>query len=297
MDLNYSIGILLGLTSGFVNNMGLVFQKMAINKLPEGQKVTRRLLKNKLWLLGYTVNGYLPLPFSVFALYFIGPALLPGLEGSGMIFLTIGSLKILRENLKLSEIVGILLVILAIFSLAFSGLSVDITNYEYYLSSPDFFIRVTLFTALVVLGSIVFLVLRRTRKSRLGVLNALDSGFMWVVNNFWFALIMAVVAHILLGTFVWMEVLILASAIPLLLSTEFLGVYRLQKSFEFGQAANMRPIQQTPIQIAPIFYFFALYLLPPPSELALPLAVIGIAFLLTGMYLLSRRQAMLRTIK
>nr|MDO8099110.1 hypothetical protein [Candidatus Njordarchaeota archaeon] len=291
------VGILLGLASGFVNNMGLVFQKMAINKLPEGQKVTRRLLKNKLWLLGYIINGYLPLPFSVFALYFIGPALLPGLEGSGMIFLTMGSLKILRENLKLSEIVGILLVIVAIFSLAFSGLSVDITNYEYYLSSPDFFIRVILFSALVILGSIVLLVLRRTRKSRLGVLNAIDSGFMWVINNFWFALILAVVAHILLGTFVWTESLIFASAIPLLLSTQFLGVYRLQKSFEFGQAANMRPIQQTPIQIAPIFYFFALYLLPPPSELALPLSVTGIALLLTGMYLLSRRQAMLRAIK
>lgn len=297
MDSTYLLGILLGLASGFVNNMGLVFQKMAINKLPEGQKVTRRLLKNKLWLLGYIINGYLPMPFSIFALYYIGPALLPGLEGSGMIFLTIGSLKILKEDLKHSEIMGILLVIVAIFCLAFSGLSVDITNYEYYLSSPDFFIRVIIFTAIVAVGSIAFLVLRRTRRSRLGVLNALDSGFMWVINNFWFALIMAVVAHVLLGTFVWTEVLILASAVPLLLSTEFLGVYRLQKSFEFGQAANMRPIQQTPIQIAPIFYFFALYLLPPPNELSLPLALIGIAFLLTGMYLLSRRQAMLKAIK
>jgi hypothetical protein len=274
--------------------MGIVFQKMAINRLPEGQKVNRRLLKNKLWLFGFIMNGYMPLPFSMVALLLIGPTLVPGLEGSGMIFLALGSLKVLKERLKASEVAGILMIVAAIFSLVLSGLSIDISSYAYYLSSPDFFVRVAIFSVALASLSFFCFALRRTHKRRLGLLNALDSGFMWGINNFWFALIMAIVAHIVSGTFVLTEVYIIVVAVPLLISTEFLGVFRLQKSFEYGQAANMRPIQQTPIQIATIFYFFWLYLQPPPYLYSMPLAIIGIVLLLIGMYLLSQRTASIK---
>nr|MDO8099136.1 DMT family transporter [Candidatus Njordarchaeota archaeon] len=297
MDLIFLLGVALGLSEGIVNNMGIVFQKLAINRLPEGKKVTRGLLKNKMWLFGFIMNGYLSMPFAVAALALIGPALLPGLDAFGLIFLAIGSLKILKEHLKASEIIGIIMMVTAILFLIYSGLSITIENYQYVFGS-DLFNRVLLFTLIVALGSLCYLLLRRrTSKGKKAILYALDSGFMSVVNSFWFAVLLGIVAHIISGTFPFGELYVLAGSIPLLIYTNFIGIYWLQKSFEFGQASIMRPIEQAPTQIAPIFYYFAVYMLAPVEFYSLPFAVTGISLVLVSMYLLSKRQASLRDIE
>jgi len=297
MDLVFFLGVVLGLSEGIVNNMGLVFQKLAINRLPEGKKVTRGLLKNKMWLFGFIMNGYLSMPFAILALALIGPALLPGLDAFGLIFLAIGSLKILKESLKASEMIGIIMMVGAILLLIYSGLSISIESYEYAFGS-DLVNRVILFTVIVALGSLCFfLSRRRTSKGKKAILYALDSGFMSVINSFWFAVLLAIVAHIMSGTVPFGELYVLAGSIPLLISTNFIGIYWLQKSFEFGPASIMRPIEQAPTQIAPIFYFFSVYMLAPVEAYSLPLALTGILLVIVSMFLLSKRQASLRDIK
>lgn len=96
----YFLGIVLALVDGFLNNIGILFQKLAINRLPEGKKVTKGLVKNKVWLFGFIVNGYLPLIFSIPAVLLIGPALLPGFEATGLIWLALASVKYLKERLS-----------------------------------------------------------------------------------------------------------------------------------------------------------------------------------------------------
>jgi hypothetical protein len=294
----YLLGIVLALIDGFLNNIGILFQKMAINRLPEGKKVTRGLVKNKLWLFGFIVNGYLPMIFSIPAVLLIGPALLPGLEATGLIWLALASIRYLKERLKASEVIGIFLMVAAIFALAYSGLEIDITDYQ-YLIGTDFFTRLMIYTVAVAFGSLICFLLRRAGARRKDVLYALDSGLLTTLNNFWFALILAIVVHILAGAFALTELVIFICAIAITPPCEILGVHRLQKSFEFGQAANMRPIQQAPIQIAPIFYFFWIYMLPPPPgyPFSIPLTLIAIAFILVSMPLLSKRQASLKDMK
>jgi hypothetical protein len=290
----YFLGILLALIDGFLNNIGILFQKLAINRLPEGKKVTKGLVKNKVWLFGFIVNGYLPLIFSIPAVLLIGPALLPGLEATGLIWLALASVKYLKERLKASEVIGILLMVAAIFALAYSGLEIDISDYQ-YLIGTEFFMRLVIFTIVIAALSFTCFALRRTGAHRKDILYATDSGLLTVLNNFYFSLIMAMVARILTGAFAPTELAMFITAIAITPPCEIMGIHRLQKAFEFGQASNMRPVQQAPIQIGPIFYFFWIYmLLPPYGWLSVLLAGIAITFIIIATVLLSVRQASLR---
>ncbi len=290
----YIVGIVLALGDGFLNNIGILFQKMAINKLPEGKKVTKGLLKNKLWLFGFIVNGYLPMIFSIPAGLLIGQALLPGLEATGLIWLALASVRFLRERLKASEVIGIFLMVAAAFALAFSQLEFQPSNYEYSVWSP-LFTRIVIFTVVVAMGSFACYVLRKAGSSRKAVFYALDSGLLTVLNNFYFFVILAIVAHILTGGFALGEVPMFAVSIAIAPPCEIMGIHRLQKSFEFGQACNMRPVQQAPIQIGAVFYFFWIYFLFPVSGLiSVILAAAAVVLILTSMVLLCKRQASLK---
>ncbi|WXG47211.1 MAG: hypothetical protein WED05_11225 [Candidatus Atabeyarchaeum deiterrae] len=290
----YSVGIVLALLDGFLNNIGILFQKMAINKLPEGKKVTKGLVKNKTWLFGFFVNGYAPMIFSIPAGLLIGQALLPGLEATGLIWLALASVRFLKERLRASEVIGIFLMVAAAFALAYSGLGFEPSDYQYSIGSP-LFMRIVVFTVVVALGSLACFLLRRAGGRRKAVLYALDSGLLTVLNNFYFFVILSIVAHILTGTFVLTELAMFVVSIAITPPCEILGIHRLQKAFEFGQASNMRPVQQAPIQIGAIFYFFWIYLLLPVSGLiSVILAATAIILIMTSMVLLSKRQASLR---
>ena len=291
----YLIGISLAISSGVSNNLGIVFQKKALNELPKGEKVGKHLLKNPLWLLGFILNMVITSVLSMIAQLFIGPALIPGLMASGLIVLALGSLKILHEKLSSSEIIGIILIIIAISSLGFSELSVDVGNYD--LGAADFLIRVMIFTIILFIGSIFCISLQNVKEEDKGILLALDSGFMFGIINFWMGPLMGLFARFFSGSLVNGEFILFISACVILPVTNYLGILRLQQAFEHGQASNMRVTQQVPVQILPMFYYFVIFLLPPPTEYSLCLGLIGVCLTLIGGYLLAKRQARLEEIK
>jgi len=266
-----------------------------LNKLPEGKKVGRHLLKNPLWLFGFICNIVITTVLSFGAQFLIGPTLVPGLEATGMIILIVGSLRLLQESIKAPEIIGIGLMIVAIFCLSFSQLSIDITDPSIF--SFNFLVRVIIFTVIMVLGSLTTRLLRAKSNQSKSILYAMDSGFMFCLNNFWIAALLGTIDNIFTGSFTPIELIIFVMAVIILPIGNYLGIFLLQKALEFGQASNMRPIQQAPIQIVPIFYFFAIFLLPPPTIFSLPLGIGGIAIILVSMYLLSKRAAKLETKK
>jgi len=281
----YWLGIAIALLSGVSNNFGIVLEKMALNKLPEGRKVGRHLLKNPLWLLGFICNIIITTFLSFVAQFLIGPTLMPGLEATGMVILIIGSLRLLQENIKAPEIIGIALMIGAIFCLAFSQLSIDITDPSIF--TLDFLARVIIFTIIMIIGSFTTRILRAKLNKSKSILYAIDSGFMFCLNNFWIAALLGTIDNIFAGSFMPIELILFIMAIIILPIDNYLGIFLLQKALEFGQASNMRPIQQAPIQIVPIFYFFAIYLLPSPTILLIPLGIGGIALILISMIILS----------
>ena len=127
----YSLGILFGLIAGIIFGTGTVMQKYAINSLPEDSELMKSLIKNRLWVTGFLFQFFLGSLFLIIAQLFIGPALVPGLTAVGLIVLAIGSVKIIGESLKPSEIFGIALMIFAIFLLSFSGLSIELIEFNY----------------------------------------------------------------------------------------------------------------------------------------------------------------------
>jgi len=284
---DYWPGVFAALLSGLLNNLGVLLQKKAINELPEGRKVGRHLLRNSLWLLGFTLNIPVTAVFAFIAVYLIGPTLVPGLQGSGLIALAIGSLTMLHEHIGTREVLGILLMVAGTFALAFSGLSISVSEYG-DLESMGFMTRAVVFTGLFLLGSLFCHLLRRTDSAFRGVLYAVDSGFMFVISNFWMSPFIGVFPRVLSGTFAIAEFVLFALSVVILPLTTYLGIFTMQKSLEFGQASNVRPIQQAPIQIAPIFYYLSIFMLEPPEPISLPLGALGVSLTLLSTFLLSR---------
>jgi len=293
--INYLIGISIALLSGFFNNLGIVFEKKALNKLPEGEKVGRHLLKNPLWLLGFIFNMILASILSIVAQFYIGPTLIPGLMASGLIVLALGSLKILNEDLKRSELFGIIIMIIAITSLGFSRLSVEISTYNF--RDLFFLIRVIIFTCIMIICSLICNFIQKYKPAQKGLLRAIDSGIMFILINFWMAPMLAVIIKVFSGNFVLNQLILFILASIILPVANYFGVLRLQQAFEYGQASNLRTIQQVPVQIAPMFYYFVIFLLVPPSKLSLPLGIIGVSLIIISGYLLGKRQAALKEIK
>ncbi len=116
----YWMGISFAILSGIINNFGIILQKKVVNEIRAEVKFGRALIKNPLWLLGLMMQLGIRTIFFLLAQVYIGPALIPGLMASGLIILAFGSVKITGETLKRYEIIGILLMIGAIFLLGIS---------------------------------------------------------------------------------------------------------------------------------------------------------------------------------
>ena len=116
---------------------------------------------------------------------------------------------------------------------------------------------------------------------------------MFSLSNFWVAPLITLMALAFGGQYILFFII----AIVILLAVNVLGIFKIQQSFQHGQAANLIPIQQVPIQITPIFVYFAIFLLTPPTILSLPFMIGGIALIIISSFLLAKRQAQLEEIK
>ncbi|HUX98296.1 MAG TPA: hypothetical protein VMV49_01965 [Candidatus Deferrimicrobium sp.] len=297
-DIGYLIGVLCAIGAGIFNNLGTVVQKKVVNELPKGEKVGRNLLKNPLWLFGLVLQLVLGTILFLFAYDIvpewgigIGPALVPGLMAAGLIVLALGSVKILGEKLKWQEYAGILLMIAAITLLGFSKLESDVT--EAHLADPAFILRLSIFTIVLFLSALFCEILQRRKEKYRGIYYAVFSGFMFSLSNFWVAPLITLMALAFGGQYILFFII----AIVILLAVNVLGIFKIQQSFQHGQAANLIPIQQVPIQITPIFVYFAIFLLTPPTILSLPFMIGGIALIIISSFLLAKRQAQLEEIK
>jgi len=131
---DYWIGVVFAIIAGAISNFGIILQKKAINRLPpkaKEERYFRSLIGNPVWLFGLTLGMFAPAAFGIIAQLYIGPALLPGLQASGLIVLAIGSVKINKEKLERTDYAGILLMIVATFFVGISGLSISIAHFDF----------------------------------------------------------------------------------------------------------------------------------------------------------------------
>ena len=290
---DYIIGVILAILDGVLVYSGTILQKKVINEVPADAKLMTSLIKNPMWLLGFCFQVLGTILF-LLAQAFIGPTLIPGLMASGLIILAIGSVRILKENLKLTEYMGIILMIGAIAFIGFSNMGIDINQINFL--DSNLLVRISIFTVTLFLLSLLCLILQM-RNFQKGISLALFSGLMYGLSNFWISPLMAVIFKVLGGNFQIAELSIFIVAAVILVITNIFGITEMQKSLRLAQASNMVPIQQVPVQIAPPFYFLAVYLLPVDSLFSVFFLLTGIGFVIISSFLLGKRQAEIEEIQ
>lgn len=297
---NYILGVILAISSGIINNIGTVFQKTGVNSIPVEQRknnLIKQLIKLKIWWIGTLLAMVVGTVFFMWAQIELGlslaPALVPGLMATGLIFLAIGSARINKEILKVSEWIGI---VIMIGGITFIGISGSSNTPENIIFTNDLLVRIAIFTIGLF---IVFFLLNYYAKKGLkigGVLFAVASGLCYALSNFWVAPVMQVMISIFGGVGGAVDFVILGIASIILIYTNLVGISTLQKGFSRGQASNLIPVQQVPIQISPIIvYFFIFRLVSTPLNIFYIL--IGISMIVYSGFLLGKRQAQMEQIK
>jgi len=295
---SYVLGIIFGILAGFFSNLGSVLQKKVVNELPKDElRFFRSLIKKPLWLMGLISGIGIGTIFVLSAQTLIGPALFPGISAaSGLIVLAIGSVKIVGENLKKEEIMGILMMIIAITLLGLSELQIKIVETDFL--AFDFIIRMIIFTTAIIIISLSFELLQKKSKRFRGVLLAIFSGCMFSLSSFFVSPLLATITKVIfLGIFNLGELILFIISSTILVLVNMIGIMKIQQSFKYGQASNLIPLQVLPVQISPIFIYFFVFLLIAPSIVSIIYLVLGIILIISGSYLLAKRQAQLGAIK
>jgi len=284
----------MAIASGISNNYGTVLQKKVVNQYKEDSKFFKNLVKNPLWLFGLILQLGVGAIFFLIAQMFIGPTLIPGLMGAGLIVLAVGAVRIVGEHLKFLEMIGIVLMIIAIAFIGFSNMNIDLNQQDFL--EVGLFIRIILFTGVIYLLALIVYIMQKRNISK-GISLSIYSGFQFALSNFWIGPLMGILASVFGGKAVLLEIVLFFLALAILILTNILGTSSIQKAFKEGQASNLIPIQQVPIQIAPIFYYIAVFLLPIPNYLSLAFLIIGITLVVISSFLLGRRQTQIEKIK
>jgi uncharacterized membrane protein YdcZ (DUF606 family) len=292
MTLHYLTGVACGIIGGLLNQGGQLLQKKVVNDIRhEDPKkgFMRRLLRSPLWMVGMVVGlgggtgGYM------LAQSLIGPALSPGLMASGLILLSIGSVKLNHEELNASEIVGIVLMIVGIFCFGLSELSISPAQVRATLADRPAQIRIVLFTACLFFFCLVSRGLALWSKNRKGLLIVLGNGFLACLSDFWINPLLALIVLVLAGRGTPVQNAAFSMAAVILAFTASVITWQNQIAFKYAQASNIIPAAQVPIQISPVVVYFFIFALTPPRPLSIFLILTGMTLTIVAGFLLGRR--------
>jgi len=289
------VGVALAIASGAAHNIGIVLQKKVVNQFAaDRQGFFSRLVRHPLWLAGFVIHMGLGSALFLLAQVRLGPALIPGLMAAGLVFLVLGSIWILKEQLGAAEITGILLLIVAITLLGLSRLTIDVEDFD--VLAPGFILRSALFS--LVIGALILileLLARRMTRYR-GSALAISSGLLYVLSNFWVGPFMGAVLRIFKGIFTLPVIALFVTGSAILVVTNMYGIARLQLAFRIANASLAIPIQQIPIQTAPALVYLAVFRLSAPSTVSVLMFCLAVVLIIGSAFVLARRQGMMEAI-
>jgi hypothetical protein len=295
MDAHYVIGVMLGILSGVIAQTGVLLQKKVVNAIPQHERehqFMKVLIKKPLWILGIVLNYVVTGVVFYFAQIVIGPTLLPGLAASGLVVLAIGSVWINGETLNMIERAGIPIMILGIFFLGLSALVINAEQTRSALADNSILIRVAVFTVVILIlwaGTHLGVGLAKARKV---VVIAISTGFPFALVNFWPNPLFATMPVVLTGNGTITQMIIMVVSTIILIGLSILGAWQVQVAFKYGQASNIIPVQQVPMQIIPILIYFQVYKLAAPSPTSVYYITFGALLIILGGFLLGRRSSL-----
>jgi len=300
MRVGYIFGVFLAISCGVFINAGLLCQKKVINetsKEDRNSRFMRTLVRNPLWVCGLILEVVGGAATFMLAQSYIGPTLVPGLMATGYIVLVIGSIRILNERLNRKEYTGIFLLFLGISLLGFSALEIQGGTIREALESNGIVIRIIVFSiAMCLLWGLTHWGALRSRNRR-GVIMGFSNGFPFGLSNFWIAPLMALIWVVFGGKGSSLQIGIFIAACVILIVVNLLAIRQTQEAFKFADAHNVIPMQQIPVQIAPILYYFSVFSLDPPSKVSVVYITSGVLLIIVSGFLLCKRQSELEKIQ
>ncbi|NHJ84983.1 MAG: hypothetical protein FK734_05945 [Asgard group archaeon] len=291
------LGIILALTGGIANNTGVLLQKFAINKIPKEEREKgfyKKLFKSPSWMIGLILILGASGALLSLAQMFIGGALIPGLMAAGMIVLTIGAVKLLKEKLKLIEYFGIFLIIAGIALVGLSALEItddDMIN----LTDIDFVIRLAIYTAILFILWIASRQLGKRLIKGKTIFLALGAGFPFALANAWMQPFIFIFRQFVNGIFTKLNIILFIISLIIIAVINIVGIGHVQDAFKHGDASKVYPISLIPQQIAPIILYYGIYLKTSPKIYSIYLIIFGVMAILVAGFLLGRKQGQLET--
>jgi hypothetical protein len=286
------LGIFLAILGSVSNNFGILLQKRVVNAVPpEARERTffRTLTRQPLWLLGVFLQMVFSAACLLAAQYFIGPTLVPGLQGFGLIVLAIGSVKLNNEILQMPEYASIVLLISATVLTGLSGLHIKVSEFDF--QQEWFFINALLFSVVIIL--IFFLLEIRQRKSSLYVkslLLSMISGLMYVLSDFWTSPLVGTIGEVFNLKANWTQWALFLMASVLLISTNLLAIGKTQLAFKYGPASILIPIRHLPTLVSPLFVYYFVFNLVAPKNYSLWFYLTSIVLIILSSYLLGKQE-------
>lgn len=286
------LGIIYALIASASNNFGLVLQKKVVNEVPpeaRDKKFFRTLAKNPIWLLGVVMQVGVAALFQILAQYYIGPTLVPGLQGFGLIILAIGSVKINNETLTAVEMLGIFLLIVATALIGFCELDINISEFDF---QQVWFFRNAIIFAFIIIGFFILLEIcqRKSGAYVKGILLSVISGFMYALSDFWTSPMVGTIGTVFKLQANWAEGSLFVIACVMLVSTNILAIGKTQTAFKYGPASILIPIRHVPSLVAPVFVYYFVYSMTAPKSYSLWFFLVSIVLITISSYLLGKRE-------
>ena len=222
---------------------------------------------------------------------YVGPALVPGLQAIGLVFLALGSVYMNHESLNKLEMAGIPIMIVGVFLLGISELSIDEDQTLGFLADKAMLIRIALFTVvLYFLWAASYLGSYRAGKRKVTIM-ALSTGIPGGLTFFWMSPLIVTMFKVLPGEGTLAQAVIMVVSAILLVMNTILFTWQMQAAFKYGQASNIVPVQGVTLQTIPVIVYFGVYALSLPKPGAAYYVSIGVSLIILAGFLLGRRQA------
>jgi hypothetical protein len=180
--------------------------------------------------------------------------------------------------------------------LGLSALEIHSETVREALSDPDTVHRITVFTvAMFALWGMTHFAALRSKRSK-GVIMGFSNGFPFSLSNFWIAPLLAVIWIVLGGTGTPNQITFFVASCIIMIVVNLLGIRQTQEAFKFADAHNVVPMQQIPVQIAPILYYYSVFSLTPPAGRSMTYILTGALLIVVSGFFLGRRQSKLEQI-
>ncbi len=286
------VGIICALIAAASNNFGIVLQKKVVNQVPpeaRDKNFFRTLAKNPIWILGVAMQVGLAAVFQLTAQYYIGPTLVPALQGSGLIILAIGSVKINKETLTPGEMLGIFLLVVATALIGFCELHINISEFDF---QQVWFFRNALIFTFIIIGFFILLEIcqRKSGAYVKAILLSVTSGFMYAASDFWTSPMVGTIGTVFKLEANWTQWSLFVMACVMLVSSNILAIGKTQTAFKYGPASTLIPIRHVPSLISPIFVYYFIYNMMAPKSYSLGFFLISIVLIIIATFLLGKRE-------